>query len=265
MAEVTGGILKNVEGHLDDMTIYKRGGKTFMRPTHIRQPRRLSRKQLALREQIAHNNVLWRKLKATRHTYFEGGVDAYRRFMSVNTLSPTVYLTKNQLSNNISLLLPRMAVSSGPAHPIEYQLGEVDNQPALLTDLTPKDICKGEYLLYVLRQEVMHWQNGEEYAQVHISVIPIMPDQDIEILHFGIVRLINVPSTLLSPYISKYGSLALVGDQFADPMFGFALVRIQDNHVSSQRIVTRCTYYERYTTEESLQAAAKSYKGLTGE
>ena len=37
MAEVTGGILKNVEGHLDDMTIYKRGGKTFMRPTHIRQ------------------------------------------------------------------------------------------------------------------------------------------------------------------------------------------------------------------------------------
>ena len=89
-----GGILKNVEGHLDDMTIYKRGGKTFMRPTHIRQPRRLSRKQLALREQIAHNNVLWRKLKATRHTYFEGGVDAYRRFMSVNTLSPTVYLTK---------------------------------------------------------------------------------------------------------------------------------------------------------------------------
>lgn len=139
--------------------------------------------------------------------------------------------------------------------------GILKNVEGHLDDMT---ICKGEYLLYVLRQEVMHWQNGEEYAQVHISVIPIMPDQDIEILHFGIVRLINVP-TLLSPYISKYGSLALVGDQFADPMFGFALVRIQDNHVSSQRIVTRCTYYERYTTEEALQAAAKSYKGLTGE
>lgn len=120
---------------------------------------RSNRRYIKERGRIAHNNVLWRKLKATRHTYFEGGVDAYRRFMSVNTLSPTVYLTKNQLSNNISLLLPRMAVSSGPAHPIEYQLGEVDNQPALLTDLTPKDICKGEYLLYVLRQEVMHWQN----------------------------------------------------------------------------------------------------------
>lgn len=28
---------------------------------------------------------------------------------------------------------------------------------------------------------------------------------------------------------------------------------------------TRCTYYEQYTTEEALQAAAKSYKGLTGD
>ena len=34
---------------------------------------------------------------------------------------------------------------------------------------------------------------------------------------------------------------------------------------SRQRVVTNCTYYERYTTEEALQAAAKSYGGLTGE
>jgi len=38
-----------------------------------------------------------------------------------------------------------------------------------------------------------------------------------------------------------------------------------DSHTSRQRVVTRCTYYERYTTEEALQAAAKSYGGLTGE
>ena len=34
---------------------------------------------------------------------------------------------------------------------------------------------------------------------------------------------------------------------------------------SRQRVVTRCTYYERYITEEALQAAAKSYGGLTGQ
>ena len=257
--------MKNVEGHLDDMTIYKRGGKTFMRPTHIRQPRRLSRKQLALREQIAHNNVLWRRLKATRHTYFEGGIDAYRRFMSVNTLSPTVYLTKLQLASNMSLLLPGMAVSSGPLTPISYQFDEVDSQPALLTDLTPKNIRQGEYLLYVLRQEVMHWQNGDEHAQVHISVVPITSEQNIEIPHIGTVHLVTVPSTFLTPIQRKDGVLALVSDLFADPMLGFALVRIQDGHVSPQHVVTHCTYYERYTTEEALQAAAKSYKGLTGE
>ena len=33
--------------------------------------------------------------------------------------------------------------------------------------------------------------------------------------------------------------------------------------MSAERgIVTQCTYYERYTTEEALQATAKSYGGL---
>ncbi len=254
MAIVTEGPLKDFVGHLGGMTFYKKDDKTIARETHIIQPHRLSRTQLVLRERIAHNNILWRRLKATHHTHFEGGVDAYRRFMSVNRLSPTVYLTKGQVSNNTSLLLPNMAVSSGPLAPISYQFGEVDGQPALLTDLTPKDIRKGEYLFYVVRQEVTHWQGGEDLPQVHISVEDVTPEQ------FTLV-----PSTLQMPYISKDGTLALVGDRFGDPMQGFALVSIQDDHVSTQHIVTRCTYYERYTTEEALQAAAKSYKGLTGE
>ena len=36
-----------------------------------------------------------------------------------------------------------------------------------------------------------------------------------------------------------------------------------DSHTSRQRVVTRCTYYERYTTEGAIQAAAKSYGGFT--
>lgn len=239
MAEITKGPLKDATGHLGSATIYQRGKKTFIRETHIVQPHRLSRTQLVLRERIAHNNILWRRLKATRHTHFEGGVDAYRRFMSVNRLSPTVYLTKGQVSNNTSLLLPDMAVSNGPLTPISYQFGEVEGQPALLTDLTPKDIRKGEYLLYVVRQEVIHRQGEEDLPQVHISV------------------------EVVTPSISNDGTLALVGDRFGDPMLGFALVRIQNDHVSSQHIITCCNYYERYTTEEALLSAAESYGGLT--
>lgn len=265
MAEITGGLLMNVEGHIDGMTIYQRGGKTFIRPTHIEQPYRLSRKQLVLREQIAHNNILWRKLKATHHTYFEGGVDAYRRFMSVNRLSPTVYLTKDQLKRNTSLLLPKMAVSSGPLTPISYQIDEVDGRPALLTSLTPEGMMDGEYLLYVLRQEVIHWQNEEDYAQVDISAVPVALNQNIEIPGIGNIGLVTTPSSIQKSIQRSSGSVAIVGEIFADPMLGFALIRIQDGHVSSQHVVTNCTYYERYTTEEALQAAANSYDGLTGE
>jgi hypothetical protein len=254
MAKATGTAMDGYVGRINGATIYTRGKDTIIRKTHIIQPHRLSRTQLVLRERIAHNNILWRRLKAAHHTHFECGADAYRCFMSVNRLSPTVYLTKGQVSNNTSLLLPNMAVSNGPLTPISYQFGEVDGQPALLTDLTPKDIRKGEYLLYVVQQEVIHWQGGEDLPQVHISVVTVTPEQ------FTLV-----PSTLQSPYISKDGTLALVDDRFGDSMQGFALVRIQNNHVSSQHVITRCNYYERYTTEEALQAAAKSYKGLTGE
>ena len=48
-------------------------------------------------------------------------------------------------------------------------------------------------------------------------------------------------------------------------MLGFGNVRLKDSHASRQRVVTRCTDYERYTTEEALHAAAKRYGGLTGE
>ena len=66
-------------------------------------------------------------------------------------------------------------------------------------------------------------------------------------------------------YRERTGTLALVGPRFADPMLGFGIVRLKNGHASPQHVVTRCTYYERYTTEEALQAAAKSYGGLTGD
>ena len=57
--------------------------------------------------------------------------------------------------------------------------------------------------------------------------------------------------------------LALVGEEFADEMKGWALVRVMDDQCSRQTIVTRCTLFQQYTTEEALEVAAKSYGGLT--
>ena len=66
------------------------------------------------------------------------------------------------------------------------------------------------------------------------------------------------------------GCLALTGDEFADTMKGWALVRVEGSpaagswRCSSQSLVTRCTSYMPFTTEEALLEAAKSYGGLTG-
>jgi hypothetical protein len=264
MARVT-GILEDLHGRLnDELIVCHRNGKAFTRPAHINQPHRLSRKQLTVRERQSHNNALWRALKQTGMTFFEGGNTAYNRFMAINMQSPVPYLKKLQYHSGNALLLPDMVLSDGPLPPVSYQLGEVDGQPALLTDLTPKDVRnlsvpddavngKGtSLLLYILKQRVIPQHVDTDLFQLSIKVEALTAE-----------AFITVPSTLFSPYKSAKGTLALIGDRFSDPMLGFGIVRIKDGHASRQHVVTRCTYYEQYTTEEALQAAAKSYKGLT--
>ena len=55
-----------------------------------------------------------------------------------------------------------------------------------------------------------------------------------------------------------------LGEEFADDMKGWALVKVVDDRCSPQTIVTRCTLYQQYTTKEALERAADSYGGLTG-
>ena len=239
-----------MEGHLGELTVYKRDGETFVRTTHIHQPRRLSRGQLLLRERQSHNNVLWRALKRSGRVYFDGDKAPYYRFMSVNLVSPVPYLLKQHYYSDNALLLPEMVVSDGPLPPVSYQLGEVDGKPALLTDLTESRAAKMTLLLYVLTQRVMPWRDDADVFRLEIT------PEELDVKDF-----VNVPS----PCKDDHCTLALVGDRYADAMLGFALVQVKDGKASHQRVVTRCDYYKKYTTEEALQAAAKSYGGLTGE
>lgn len=263
MARQNNDDLLGIEGRVGQLTAYVRNGKKYWRVAHNRKTRRLSRKQLAIRERQSHNNALWRALKTTEHVYMEGGDNTtYSHFMSINMESPVPYFTKQQYHSGRALLLPNMIISDGPLQSINYQLGEVDNPtgstdhsaiiPALITDLTPQEVKKDEYLLYVLQQEIITPPGWNDMPYLRITVETITPDD------FTLV-----PTTLLSPYKNVKGTLALVGERFADPMLGFALIRLKKGHASRQRVVTRCTYYEQYTTEEAIQAAAKSYGGFT--
>ncbi len=244
------GILEDIEGRIGGLTVYRRCGETFVRPTHIEQPRRLSRKQLLLRERQSHNNAVWRALKRSGRVYFEGGKTPYNRFMSVNLFSPVPYLQKHQYDKDNALLLPEMVVSDGPLPPIEYQIGEVEGRAALLTDLTRARAEGMEMLLYVLKQTVEDGPGEEERFRLSIAVEELGAEDFEEVE---------------SSQGDGGGTLALVGERYADPMMGFGLVQVKEGVASHQRVVTRCPYYERYTTEEALQAAAKSYGGLTGE
>jgi hypothetical protein len=252
MAKLEDDIL-GIQGRIGQMTAYTRNGKKYLRVAHTHQPRRLSRKQLMVRERQSHNNALWRALKETNQVYIESGDNTtYNRFMSLNTASPVPYLGKLQYHSGNALLLPNMLLSDGPLKPIGYQFDEVDGQLALFTDLTRREVRSDYILLFVLRQKVITHQDWHDQFYLNIEVEPLTPDD-----------FTTVPSTLLTPYQNKDGCLVLVGERYADPMMGFGLVRVKDGHASHQRVVTNCTYYERYTTEEALQAAADSYGGLT--
>ena len=77
------------------------------------------------------------------------------------------------------------------------------------------------------------------------------------------IRSISIREVSPAEMTEVDGTLALVGEGFADTMTGWALVHVRGQQWSSQTAVTHCTYYEQFTTEEALQEAARSYGGLT--
>ena len=119
---------------------------------------------------------------------------------------------------------------------MKLQLGEVNGVAALTTDLKAGERHFREKLwLYTAIQDM--------------SAVPRV--------RFSMREVSRLEMSVLN------GCLALVNEEFAEEMKGWALVRVIENRCSPQTIVTRCTLYEQYTTEEALQVAAKSYGGLT--
>ena len=128
-------------------------------------------------------------------------------------------------------------MSDGILPTVKLELGEVNGTPALLTDLKVSD--RSHHVKLRLYTAVQNLEN--EIPRVRFSM------REVSWLDMTVVD----------------GNLALVGDEFTDEMKGWALVKVIDDRCSPQTIVTRCTLYQQYSTEEALQTAAKSYGGLT--
>ena len=133
--------------------------------------------------------------------------------------------------------LPAVPVSDGTLPPIKQWLGEVDGTAALITNLKADTLRDGEKLmLYTATQSAR-----------------------------SMIVSFKVREVMLDEFVEVDGCLSLVDNDFSDEMKGWALVRVNGELCSSQGIVTHCTYYEQFTTEEALQKAAQSYGGLTKE
>lgn len=221
----------------DGVTFYTRGGRTIMRSATSDQPKRRTLGQFVARQQLSHSCRLWSELKRAGEPMFGAGDTAYGRFRSLMRRTPVVFVPKKGAMMGATFLLPEMPISEGVLPEVRQWLDEVDGQTVFATSLTRSDVKRGDKLrLYRLRQ-------------VLEGVRPVVR---IEMQEVGVADFQTVGEQLV-----------LMGEEFSDDMRGWALVHVQGSRCSSQSVVTRCSYYERFATDEALQEAAKSYGGLT--
>ena len=216
------------------VTVYMKQGKLITRSSNSSEKRSNTLPQFIQRQKMRHSVQLWKMLKYCEPMFTQRPT-AYSNFMSLANRMPVVYVER-LLMDQASFLMPGIPVSDGTLPTVQQQLGEVDGTPALKTDLQ-----YDEYLFHEKLWLYTAEQNMEGVPHVRFS------KRDVSRSEMTVVD----------------GHLALVGEEFADEMKGWALVRVIDDRCSPQTIVTHCTLYQQYTTEEALQAAAKSYKGLT--
>ena len=219
------------------MTFYLRNGQVIGRESSTHEKRSNTLPQFVQRQKMRHTTMLWKMLRFC-DTMFTERRTAYQNFASLANQLPAVYVPNDGTMNQSSFLMPGIPMSDGILPMIKQELGEVDGKPALITDLMAGD--RTHHVKLRLYTAIQTLENG---------VLPRVRFSMREVSWWDMTE--------------AGGHLALVDDEFADDMKGWALVRVSDGRCSPQTIVTRCTLYQQYTTEEALEKAADSYGGLT--
>jgi hypothetical protein len=218
------------------VTTYMKQGKMITRVSNSDERRSNTLPQFIQRQKMRHTIALWKMLKYCK-TMFTERQTAYQNFASLANRLPVVFVPDNGLMGGASFLMPGIPVSDGKLPAINEQLGEVDGTPALLTDLKGGAWdSPARLLLYTAEQHI-----DCEMPRVRFSVREVAWEE--------------------MSFVD--GHYVLKDDAFADDMKGWALVLVKGERCSPQTIVTRCTLYQQYTTEEALEKAADSYGGLT--
>jgi len=218
------------------VTVYQRQGQLVTRVSHSEQKRSNTRLQFEQRQKMRHTIALWRMLSFVE-TMFTQRQTAYYNFASLANRLPAVFVSNVGIISSASFLMPGIPVSDGTLPSIQQELGEVGGTPALLFSFAKGEkFSRMKLWFYTAVQTIEHRTPYVRFSKREVEWSELTKVGD------------------------RY---ALVGEEFGDPMKGWALVSVKDNHCSQQSIVTRCIYYQSFTTDEALEAAAKLYGGLT--
>ena len=223
---------------LAGITFYLRNGQVVGRESSTHEKRSNTLPQFIQRQKMRHTTALWKMLRYCDVMFTERRT-AYQNFASLANQLPAVYVLDDGTMNQASFLMPGIPMSDGILPAVKQELGEVNGMPALLTDLKEGDRTR--------------------HAQLRLyTAVQTMENRVLPRVRFNMREVSWWDMTVVD------GRLALMGEEFADEMKGWALVKVVDERCSSQTIVTRCTLYQQYTTEDALEKAADSYGGLTG-
>lgn len=215
----------------DGITIYQKQGKTIIRSSTRSKSNGFTIKQFIQRQRMRHAIALWRELEYC-YPMFTEAKSAYNGFVSLANHLPAVFVNKYDAMHSPSFLMPGIPVSDGTLPEVKQHLGEVGGKAALITDIRPFIKSYGMELRLFTAEQI----NGT-YPKVEFDVRSVTREELVE----------------------TGEGLALVGEEFADDNKGWALVLVKGENCSPQSIVTRCTLYQQFTTEEVMNEAAKTY------
>jgi hypothetical protein len=235
--ETPKGLLMTGSFRRAGMTFYLKQGQVIARVSKSTEKRSNTLGQFVQRQRMRHTIALWQMLRPC-NPMFTQRKTAYQNFASLANRLPVVYVSKTVQGSGTSFLMPDIPVSDGTLPVVKQWLGEAGGIAALLTNLKATDLKRGEVLVLYTAEQRLEGRTPR-------------------------MRFVTVREVSLSEMTEVDGCLALTGEEFDDEMKGWALVRVNGDRCSAQAIVTRCTYYQQFTTDEALKTAAKSYGGLT--
>lgn len=220
------------------ITIYQRQGKTVIRQSTSYHKKSFTIRQFVQRQRMRHTMALWRTFQQCEAMFTEHKT-AFLGFASYANRLPAVFVSKQDSYGYPSFLMPDIPVSEGTITPIKQHLGEVNGIAALITDLKADSIRPYDTFWFYTAEQCF----GDGAPKVEFTMKKIKAHE----------------------MTTTDAGLALVGEEFTDENKGWALVYVRKDSCSSQGIITRCTFYQKFTTKEVGEAAAKSYGKLETE